>query len=67
MLRAHASFITSGVQCGVNEENAMKHNIPQLPNTSPKKQEGAIGYIFLWLIGVPIPLLFVFFLLRGCT
>ena len=30
------------------------------------KQEGKIGYIFLWLLGVPIPVLFVIFLLRGC-
>ena len=31
------------------------------------RQEGKIGWIFLWLIGVPVPLLLVFFLLRGCT
>ena len=31
------------------------------------KQDGKIGYILLWLIGVPIPVLFVIFLLRGCT
>jgi hypothetical protein len=30
-------------------------------------QEGKIGYIFAWLLGVPIPVLFVIFLLRGCT
>ncbi len=28
---------------------------------------GKIGWIFLWLIGVPVPLLLIFFLLRGCT
>lgn len=28
---------------------------------------GKIGWILLWLLGVPIPLLLVFFLLRGCT
>ena len=28
---------------------------------------GAIGYIFLWLLGVPASVLFVIFLLRGCT
>ena len=31
------------------------------------KQEGKIGYILLWLLGVPIPILFVVYLLRGCT
>ncbi len=29
--------------------------------------QGKIGYILLWLIGVPIPILLLFFLLRGCT
>ena len=30
-------------------------------------QEGRVGYILLWLIGVPIPVLFLVYLLRGCT
>ena len=30
-------------------------------------EEGAIGYIFLWFLGVPASLLFLVFLLRGCT
>lgn len=34
---------------------------------SKKQQEGKAGYIFAWLLGVPIPVLFVIFLLRGCT
>jgi len=32
-----------------------------------KRQAGKIGYILLWLLGVPIPVLFLFYLLRGCT
>lgn len=31
------------------------------------KEKGAMGYILLWLLGVPIPVLFVIFLLRGCS
>ncbi len=31
------------------------------------KEVGAMGYILLWLIGIPIPVLLVIFLLRGCT
>jgi hypothetical protein len=31
------------------------------------KEAGAAGYILLWLLGVPIPVLLLFFLLRGCT
>ena len=28
---------------------------------------GKAGWILLWLLGVPIPVLLLFFLLRGCT
>jgi hypothetical protein len=28
---------------------------------------GAIGYILAWLLGVPASVLFLIFLLRGCT
>ncbi len=31
-----------------------------------KKQEGKVGYILAWALGVPVPLLFLIFLLRGC-
>jgi hypothetical protein len=30
-------------------------------------EQGAIGYILMWLLGVPASLLFVIFLLRGCN
>ncbi|MBB6093607.1 hypothetical protein HNQ60_002488 [Povalibacter uvarum] len=30
-------------------------------------QQGKAGWILLWLLGVPIPVLLVLFLLRGCT
>jgi hypothetical protein len=30
-------------------------------------QQGKAGYILLWLLGVPIPILLLIFLLRGCT
>jgi hypothetical protein len=31
------------------------------------RQRGAIGYVLLWMLGVPIPLLIIFALLRGCS
>ena len=31
-----------------------------------RRQEGKMGYILLWLLGIPIPVLLVIFLLRGC-
>jgi len=30
-------------------------------------EEGKIGWILLWALGVPIPILVILFLLRGCT
>ena len=32
-----------------------------------RREEGKVGWILLWAIGVPIPVLVVLFLLRGCT
>ena len=31
------------------------------------EESGAVGYIALWLLGVPASVLFVIFLLRGCN
>ena len=41
-------------------------NLPRYPSL-PSDQQGKVGYILLWAIGVPIPILFIIFLLRGCT
>jgi hypothetical protein len=30
-------------------------------------RSGKIGWLLLWLMGIPIPVLLVLFLLRGCT
>ena len=39
----------------------------QLSPAPAEMQEGKAGYALLWLLGVPIPLLFLIFLLRGCN
>jgi hypothetical protein len=36
-------------------------------NPPLKFQAGKVGWILLWLLGVPIPILLVLFVLRGCT
>jgi len=41
-------------------------NFPDITKM-PSMQQGRAGYILLWLLGVPIPLLFLIYLLRGCT
>jgi hypothetical protein len=35
--------------------------------TRLKRQAGKVGWILLWLLGVPIPILIILFLIRGCT
>ena len=32
-----------------------------------RTEEAKVGWIFLWLLGIPIPILVILFLLRGCT
>ncbi len=33
----------------------------------PRRDEGKLGYALAWLLGVPLPVLFLIFLLRGCN
>ncbi len=40
-------------------------NDMKLPNQN--NESGAMGYILAWLIGIPIPILLLIFLLRGCS
>jgi len=35
--------------------------------TKKAAQSGKLGWILLWALGVPIPLLLLLFLLRGCS
>jgi hypothetical protein len=32
-----------------------------------KNETGAMGWALLWAIGIPIPILLVLFMVRGCT
>ena len=32
-----------------------------------RNQKGAMGWILLWALGIPIPILLILFLVRGCT
>ena len=32
-----------------------------------KNEKGAIGWILLWALGIPIPILLILFMVRGCT
>jgi len=32
-----------------------------------QNQEGKVGWLLLWALGIPLPVLAVLFLVRGCT
>lgn len=36
-------------------------------NETLSSSRGKIGWVLLWLVGIPIPVLLVLFVLRGCT
>jgi hypothetical protein len=40
---------------------------PNRSSPTPLRERGRAGWILLWLLGVPIPVLLILFLLRGCT
>jgi hypothetical protein len=52
-----------GLLVRANKERTMKPFRDRLYND----ERGAIGYIAAWLLGVPASVLFIIFLMRGCT
>jgi len=46
--------------------NEALENQPRDTETT-RKQRGGIGYVLLWLLGVPIPVLILIALVRGCA
>lgn len=37
------------------------------PEINFNKPQGKIGWALLWLLGIPVPILLILFLIRGCT
>ena len=46
---------------------ASAQQAPARSGGARRLQEGRIGWVLLWLIGVPIPILLLLYVLRGCT
>jgi hypothetical protein len=40
---------------------------PVATSGAPLTRAGKAGYVLLWLLGVPIPVLLLIYRLRGCT
>jgi hypothetical protein len=32
-----------------------------------KNETGKVGWVLLWALGIPVPILVLLFLMRGCT
>ena len=37
------------------------------PKARPKAAPGKAGWILLWLLGVPLPILLIIYFMKGCT
>jgi hypothetical protein len=63
----------AGLACGSKPRlidqrtKVMKKRLTALRNNWANKQQGGMGYVLLWLLGVPIPVLILISLLRGCN
>lgn len=47
--------------------NGFRESTGERPRGPFGLQRGKVGWILLWLLGVPIPILLLLFFLRGCT
>jgi hypothetical protein len=45
----------------------VEEKTPVTKSEGPARQRGGIGYVLLWMLGVPIPVLILISLLRGCA
>lgn len=45
----------------------MRTTIASRLDAGPRRQQGKWGYLLAWLIGVPVPILVIVYLLRGCS
>jgi hypothetical protein len=64
---AQKKFLRADTQTPLLLRNKSRERSKDMKFKERIEQMGATGYILLWLLGIPIPILFLFFLLRGCT
>ena len=60
-------FVHTLTLCLTSEKRGTEGDYPGMKLSEKTNEKGAMGYILLWLIGIPIPVLLLIFLLRGCT
>jgi hypothetical protein len=57
--------VQSGIEGKLNRKIIMKLSSPDPKNR--KNLSGRVSLLLLWLIGIPVPILVIIFLLRGCS
>jgi hypothetical protein len=72
-----SSFVTSIQERSMSHDNDNDNatrtaargagSIGRTWRAGPSHQQGRWGYILAWALGVPIPILILVYLLRGCT
>jgi len=67
MQRVHRGGTAIAEQPLQSVVHALRKSIMKSIRNRYSSQQGKIGWILLWLLGVPIPVLLLLFLLRGCT
>lgn len=45
----------------------MKNRLNELTRAWTNRQQGKLGYLLAWALGVPIPILLIVYLVRGCN
>jgi hypothetical protein len=64
----HAEADKPHLRCRHDDQGQiMKNRLRALRTNWANKQQGGMGYVLLWLLGVPIPVLILISLLRGCN
>lgn len=73
------NFVTVCRQCAVHLSSVQQHWLTdhkrrnvmgidgRTSGSDASKQKGGIGYVLMWFLGVPIPILIIIALLRGCA
>jgi hypothetical protein len=51
----------------VSENGELSQSFTRRVASAAEHRAGKAGWILLWLLGVPIPVLLILFVLRGCT
>jgi len=62
-----AFFARIFCQTSCSRKNQDNFHVGKRGDAMLNNEKGKIGWILLWALGVPIPILLVLYFLRGCT